>query len=84
MALAALANARRSLRSRMLVARFARECCYGSRCFNSARKQLLPYALPVNGGYGGRSFYYSRKELPPYAMPVAAFLSIIDAIMCSP
>ena len=45
--LATLANARRSLRSRMPVARSARECSYGARAFARSYKALRPYALPV-------------------------------------
>lgn len=45
--LATLANARRSLRSRMPVARCARECCYGARAEIFSRSALRPYAMLV-------------------------------------
>ena len=74
-ALATLANARRSLRSRMLVARYARECPSLATLANAR------WVLVGLRGYGARADLNTRSALRPYAMICAARTSIRDAII---
>lgn len=65
----------RSLRSRVLVARFARESSPLATLANAR------WLLVGCEGYGARADLNSRSALRPYAMNCAALSSIRDAIM---